>query len=84
MLSDNEPRSPNAVNSQRCCRNVGGHNTLPDSFRWRLKDLFLLFCEDRDCVFICSKIPKGIIGKIRMKVSFTVISNCSLPVGIDP
>lgn len=33
---------------------------------------------------VCSKIPKAIIGKIRMKVSFTVISDCSLPVGIDP
>lgn len=73
MLSDNKPHSPNAVNSQRCCCNVGGHYTLPDSFRWRLKDLFLLFYEDRDCVLICSKIPKDIIGKIGMKVSFTVI-----------
>lgn len=50
-LCDRRPPSPDAVDGQRRCCDVGGHHALPDSFGRRLKDLFLLICGHRQKSF---------------------------------
>lgn len=46
--SDHRPHSLYAIDGERCCCNVGGHYTLPYSWRWRLKDLPLLICNQTE------------------------------------
>lgn len=45
------PHSLYAIDGERCCCNIGGHDTFSDSIRRRLKDCFLLICNKIDLHF---------------------------------